>query len=191
MHATTLQMVEVNQTTLIQWHNNRVKVHDVSLLCQGVDLPHRVPVAAKSSPFCQHPPCCCLLNNLAWSTPTTCQRAQWGRRSCMEPLLPVLCVVHPAAAPPPLHPPPLCLLSPKALGSCHSPPSHWPHLPLNQLPPRPAQGLVSQTIAESVGEHRTAATGHSQYKGHIFCPSFETLTKQQWLANKREEDKKK
>ena len=35
------------------------------------------------------------------------------------------------------------------------------------------------------GEPRTAATGHSQYKGTIYCPSFESLTKEQWLAERR------
>ena len=45
MSGTTLQLVEINQTTLIQWHNRRVARQDVSLLCQGVNLPAPVPVA--------------------------------------------------------------------------------------------------------------------------------------------------
>jgi hypothetical protein len=35
------------------------------------------------------------------------------------------------------------------------------------------------------GEPRSAATGHSQYKGKIYCPSSESLTKEQWLAERR------
>ncbi|KAI3352028.1 hypothetical protein L3Q82_020847, partial [Scortum barcoo] len=37
--STTLQLVESNQTTLIQWHNKWVKCQDVTLLLQGLNLP--------------------------------------------------------------------------------------------------------------------------------------------------------
>ncbi|KAJ8382141.1 hypothetical protein SKAU_G00029200 [Synaphobranchus kaupii] len=72
-----------------------------------------------------------------------------------------------------------------------------PFTPILLAPPtpQPAAPKTRTRTGESnncrkCGKHRTAATGHSQYKGHIFCPSFETLTKQQWLAKKKEEDKK-
>ena len=45
MSTTSLQLVEVSQTTLIQWHNRRVARQGVSVLCQGVDLPAPVAVA--------------------------------------------------------------------------------------------------------------------------------------------------
>ena len=59
MTSTSMQLVEVNQTTLIQWHNKRVARQDVSLLCQGADLPAPMPVATQglTSSYCQ--PCCC------------------------------------------------------------------------------------------------------------------------------------
>ncbi|KAJ8007959.1 hypothetical protein DPEC_G00099760 [Dallia pectoralis] len=47
MQATTLQLAEVNQGTLIQWHNARVKRQDLAVLLQGVDLPGRIPVASE------------------------------------------------------------------------------------------------------------------------------------------------
>ncbi|XP_060905128.1 uncharacterized protein LOC132982594 [Labrus mixtus] len=45
MKDTTLQLYEVNQTTLTQWHNNRVKRQDLAVLLQGVNLPAPLPVA--------------------------------------------------------------------------------------------------------------------------------------------------
>ena len=39
------------------------------------------------------------------------------------------------------------------------------------------------------GEPRTAATGHSQFRGTIYCPSSESLTKEQWLEAMRNKKK--
>ncbi|CAM4510591.1 unnamed protein product [Leuciscus chuanchicus] len=50
MQSTTLQLVEVNQTTLIQWHNKRVKRQDVTLLLQGMNLPGPLPLASEVLP---------------------------------------------------------------------------------------------------------------------------------------------
>ncbi|CAM4694811.1 unnamed protein product [Leuciscus chuanchicus] len=47
---TTLQLVEVNQTTLVQWHNGRVKKQDQTLLLQGINLPDPLGVAAQALP---------------------------------------------------------------------------------------------------------------------------------------------
>lgn len=47
MKDTTLQLVTVNQTTLIQWHNKRFKAQDVALLLQGLVLPEERPVASE------------------------------------------------------------------------------------------------------------------------------------------------
>src|SRR4029434_10065750 len=43
MQGTEMQLVEVNQTTLIQWHNNRQKQVELSVLLQGTDLPPAIP----------------------------------------------------------------------------------------------------------------------------------------------------
>ncbi|KAJ8341955.1 hypothetical protein SKAU_G00342460 [Synaphobranchus kaupii] len=228
MHATTLQMVEVNQTTLIQWHNNRVKVHDVSLLCQGVDLPHRVPVAAEALPSANVRPAVAPQQpgvehtyHLPESTvgqakvkrraptaaavtapPAVRLRVAAQRQLFPRPAPAGSFQLHgaPAASPvrgpsssstPTPTPTPFVFAVPQGFGVIPFTP-----VPLVPPTPQPAAPKTRTRTGESnncrkCGEHRTAATGHSQYKGHVFCPSFETLTKQQWLANKREEDKKK
>lgn len=50
MQNTTLQLVEVNQTPLVQWHNNRVRRQDLSVLLQGINVPAPLPVAAEPLP---------------------------------------------------------------------------------------------------------------------------------------------
>jgi hypothetical protein len=49
--------------------------------------------------------------------------------------------------------------------------------------------LYSRTVKANTcrkcGQFRTQETGHSQYKGKIFCPNKETITKEQWLQNMR------
>ncbi|XP_062255655.1 uncharacterized protein LOC133965223 [Platichthys flesus] len=56
MQATTLQLFEVNQTTLIQWHNKRLKRQDCSILLQGVNLPPAIPIAPVPLPPMQSRP---------------------------------------------------------------------------------------------------------------------------------------
>ncbi|RXN21512.1 hypothetical protein ROHU_024091 [Labeo rohita] len=46
MQQTTLQLVDVSHTTLVQWHNRRVKKQDSAVLMQGLQLPSRLSVAA-------------------------------------------------------------------------------------------------------------------------------------------------
>ncbi|KAL0195370.1 hypothetical protein M9458_008942, partial [Cirrhinus mrigala] len=45
MAGTSLQLVEVNQNTLIQWYNNRQKKQELSVLLQGIQLPQPIPEA--------------------------------------------------------------------------------------------------------------------------------------------------
>lgn len=40
-----MQLVEVNQKTLIQWFNNRQKKQELSVLLQGIQLPQHLPEA--------------------------------------------------------------------------------------------------------------------------------------------------
>ncbi|MEQ2218875.1 hypothetical protein XENOCAPTIV_009338, partial [Xenoophorus captivus] len=44
MHGTEIQLVEVNQNTLIQWHNGRQKKQELSVLLQGTAVPPNLPV---------------------------------------------------------------------------------------------------------------------------------------------------
>ncbi|KAI9546094.1 hypothetical protein NQZ68_030681 [Dissostichus eleginoides] len=50
MQQTTLQLVDVSHTTLVQWHNKRVKREDNALVLQGLVLPSRLPVASDPLP---------------------------------------------------------------------------------------------------------------------------------------------
>ena len=45
MQQTTLQLVDVSHTTLVQWHNKRVKRQDNAVVMQRLDLPSRLSVA--------------------------------------------------------------------------------------------------------------------------------------------------
>ncbi|KAJ8347433.1 hypothetical protein AAFF_G00201160 [Aldrovandia affinis] len=79
MQDTTLQLVEVNQTTLIQWHNRRVKKQDTSLVLQGIDLPNHLSVAVSLS--CLEMSVLLLLLNIpVLSMFTIYLRAQQGRQ---------------------------------------------------------------------------------------------------------------
>src|SRR4029434_141474 len=41
----------------------------------------------------------------------------------------------------------------------------------------------SRKACKKCGQFRTAETGHSQYKGIIYCPSVEAVPKEQWLED--------
>lgn len=45
-----MQLVEVNQNTLIQWFNNRQKKQELSVLLQGIQLPQHLPEAQEPLP---------------------------------------------------------------------------------------------------------------------------------------------
>ncbi|KAK1884002.1 Titin [Dissostichus eleginoides] len=50
MQQTTLQLVDLSHTTLVQWHNKRVKREDNALVLQGLVLPSRLSVASDPLP---------------------------------------------------------------------------------------------------------------------------------------------
>ncbi|KAB5528391.1 hypothetical protein PHYPO_G00139690 [Pangasianodon hypophthalmus] len=70
IQSTNLHLVEVNQTTLVQWNNERVRRQDLTLLLQGMDLPDPLPFAAPCPPQTQvrqpdqswHPKDSCFLD---------------------------------------------------------------------------------------------------------------------------------
>ncbi|KAL1260403.1 hypothetical protein QQF64_008230 [Cirrhinus molitorella] len=49
MRGTSLQLVEVNQNTPIQWYNNRQKKQELSVLLQGIQLPQ--PLSEAQEPL--------------------------------------------------------------------------------------------------------------------------------------------
>ncbi|XP_041846882.1 uncharacterized protein LOC121643501 [Melanotaenia boesemani] len=50
MQQTALQLVDVSHTTLVQWHNKRVKRQDTAVMLQGLTLPSRLSAAADPLP---------------------------------------------------------------------------------------------------------------------------------------------
>lgn len=60
----------------------------------------------------------------------------------------------------------------------------------NPTPKRAYERKKAYNVCKKCGEPRTATTGHSQYKGRLFCPKTESLSKDEWLENMRKMDKK-
>ncbi|KAK1885061.1 Protein trichome birefringence-like 25 [Dissostichus eleginoides] len=127
MQQTTLQLVDLSHTTLVQWHNKRVKREDNALVLQGLVLPSRLSVAS-------------------------------------DPLPPSN--VRPQSAAPSNVPPPL-------------------PAPIPAPTTRKLTRKVVHNTCKKCGKFRTAETGHSQYKGVVYCPSVEALSKEQWLKDMR------
>lgn len=70
---------------------------------------------------------------------------------------------------------PVLVTDPRALG-----------VSLSSAPPAPAPvrkltRKVLHNTCKKCGQFRTAETGHSQYKGVVYCPSVEVVPKEQWL----------
>lgn len=57
------------------------------------------------------------------------------------------------------------------------------------VPKRAYKRTVEANTCKKCGQFRTAETGHSQYHGKVYCPNFETLSKQQWLEEMRKGQK--
>ncbi|KAF1374347.1 hypothetical protein PFLUV_G00228130 [Perca fluviatilis] len=203
MQQTTMQLVDVSHTTLVKWHNKRVKRQDIAVVKQGLDLPSRLSVAADpllsanmrplSAPPQPGPAHQYLLPS------STVGQAQVKRKAVYAFATPVS--VRPRtqrqlfpAAPPQLPPPtsapqlvmlapmstqvPVLMAAPQARGFSlmSAPPA----------PPAPVRKLTRKVLhntCKKCGQFRTAETGHSQYKGTVYCPSVETVPKEQWLEN--------
>ncbi|XP_058625088.1 uncharacterized protein LOC131536281 [Onychostoma macrolepis] len=224
MQDTTLQLVEVSQTTLVQWHNGRVRKQDQTLLLQGIDLPDAFGVAAEALPPAsvravalpqvqgeQH------IYNLPQSTAGQAKLKRRTSCSATEAVRPKQTTPRPTIPRPvgnlPLVPVVLPRPSPSptvTLASQTTPTMTLIFVPQNPLPttpatlhlnpqpshvlpppatvsqsqptvPRPYHRKVESNTCRKCGQFRTAATGHSQYRGTIYCPATETLTKEQWL----------
>ncbi|XP_067281054.1 uncharacterized protein [Pseudorasbora parva] len=212
---TTLQLVEVNQTTLVQWHNGRVKKQDETLLLQGIDLPDPLGVAAESlqpaNVRAVAPPQVQGEQHIYNLPQSTAGQARLKRRissSTTEAVIPKLPTQRPIIPRPVGNLQPVPVLPsprPNAPLVSHTTPTFTlfvvPQSPLpivpatpsfvlpppatvtqSQLPvPRPYHRKVEANTCRKCGQFRTAATGHSQFRGTIYCPVTETLTKEQWL----------
>lgn len=220
LQDTTLQLVHVNQTTLIQWHNKRVARQDVSLLQQGIDLPPRISVAAESLPPSNVRPAVAPQlpgvehsYHLPQSTAGKAQRKRKAtatatataaaptvrpRLSSQRQLFPhptfmsqvFSAPVNPIFTSPFYTFPPTTnpTLSPLVFAV---PPPVLLQTPF--IPPAPHLAAPAPKVRKRTGEPNCcrrcgqpkAQTGHSHYKGHVYCPLTEPLAKEQWLEKMR------
>ncbi|XP_026123030.1 uncharacterized protein LOC113105877 [Carassius auratus] len=201
MQQTTLQLVDVSHTTLVQWHNKRVKRQDSAVLMQGLQLPSRLSVAADPLlPANVRPPSAPPQPGPAhqYHLPSsTVGQAQTKRK---RKVLPAPAVLSPPAERPQTQrqlfpaPPPgaqLVWLTPMASQGLTGPfLVAAPQAPMTILPSAPPAApvrkltrKVQHNTCKKCGQFRTAETGHSQYKGIIYCPSVETVPKEQWLED--------
>ncbi|MEQ2173575.1 hypothetical protein GOODEAATRI_033422, partial [Goodea atripinnis] len=206
MQGTEIQLVEVNQNTLIQWHNGRQKKQELSVLLQGTAVPPNlpvseeplmdarvlpsVPVPAQYEHQYQLPECTA---GQAKQRQAPCAILPKGATKRQSPLL-----VAPAVFPAP------AARAPSAPGIPHQaltqagqpvvlyqmvPPAEiqGTHPSFHQQPPtkRPYKRTVQANTCKKCGLFRTAETGHSHYRGRVYCPQSEVLTKEQWLEEMR------
>lgn len=109
-----------------------------------------------------------------------------------KPLLPMPPTPSPLSVSPPL---PLTLFSfPRGMSFAPMPTHHHTFLQIPGTTPSPVTISVSTSAPQrkyikkvqnntcrKCGQYRTSETGHSQYKGTIYCPSTETASKEEWL----------
>lgn len=223
MEGTSMQLVEVNQNTLIQWYNNRQKKQELSVLLQGIELPQPLPEAqeplqvAKQLRTEPHQPAEQHQYKLPESTAGQAKQRQTSvGRPPLRPKAPVPSqplvtpsvsgtslqmvpnVLVPAAAGfqsvpvfqyvpmvqgmptvqgiPVVQP----LLQPTVVQVSASQPAA-PAANPGAIPKRPYRRTVEANTCKKCGQFKTSATGHSQYKGRVYCPQTETVTKEAWL----------
>ncbi|KAL0963741.1 hypothetical protein UPYG_G00310350 [Umbra pygmaea] len=207
MQSTTLQLFEVNQTMLIQWHNKRLKKQDCSILLQGVNLPANIPVASVPLPAAQVRPIAAPLQpglSHAYRLPeSTAGQAVLKRKtsSLSSNSLPAVCPHLPTQQ---LFPMPAPLHSSEPLPFPHTPvnspfifvmpqaSSPRPLAPACPLPPppstpRPYNRTVERNRCGQCGQPRSKVSGHSQYYGHVFCPKNANVSLEQWMEKMRRE----
>ncbi|XP_038551682.1 disheveled-associated activator of morphogenesis 1-A-like [Micropterus salmoides] len=252
MQQTTLQLVDVSHTTLVQWHNKRVKRQENMVVMQGLNLPSRLSVAANPLPSANVRP--------SSAPPQPGPAHQYHLPSSTVGLAKLKRKVSPSVATPMAVNPQQQLLPAPPSGPqlrpqqqlfpappsgpqlrpqqqlLPAPPSGPQLRPQQQLFPAPPSGpqlrpqrqlfpappspqflmlvpvtpgAAPQTLGFSLssappapapvprkltrkvlhntckkcGQFRTAETGHSQYKGVVYCPSVEAVPKEQWLED--------
>ncbi|XP_036419498.1 uncharacterized protein LOC118803096 [Colossoma macropomum] len=219
MQETSIQLVEVNQTTLNQWHNRRVKKQDNALVLQGIDLPSRVPVAAETLLAANVRPAVTPQvpgEPHTYHLPDNTTGQAVTKRMATDAVAAAPAAVRPKVAskrqlfpkPPTPGPPqflPSSSMPPVLFGTPQTHVITFIPLPSQQYPltqasvskalpattsttsarRKPYQKKVLTNTCRKCGQYRTAGTGHSQYKGTIYCPSTEALSKEEWLEQMR------
>ncbi|XP_047191158.1 uncharacterized protein LOC124850755 [Scophthalmus maximus] len=210
MQGTTLQLFDVNQTTLIQWHNKRLKRQDSNILLQGVNLPPAIPVARAPLPPVQIRPAVAPLQpgpqHQYHLPPSTAGQAVVKRKSAAPahhlhapkalcPRLPAPRQLFPQPAPPPtsarfpfvIDPSPaigpIVFLAPQVPAAK----SIAPHGPLPTPSParRPYNRTTDKNKCSQCHQPRNKDNGHGQYYGYIYCPQNANMSLDQWMEEMR------
>ncbi|KAM9495307.1 uncharacterized protein Hap1MRO34_017081 isoform 2-T2 [Clarias gariepinus] len=209
MQSTTLQLPDVNQTTLIQWHNKRLKRQDFGILLQGVNLPPSIPVAPVPLPPVRTRPTAAtpqpgpqhqyhlpvstvgqaVVKRKSAAGPHPCApqsvrpRLQAQRQLFPQPPPPPSCVPITIALNPTPANNPFVFLTPQI-------PALRSIAPAGPLPaPTPVPRAYNRTVKKNkcsqCGQLRNKETGHTQYYGCIYCPQTANMPVEQWMEDMR------
>ncbi|KAK1904688.1 putative surface protein bspA-like [Dissostichus eleginoides] len=193
IQGTQIKLVQVNQTTLITWHNSRQKNQELSVLLQGTALLPALPEsdeplqAARVLPAVPTPAQHEHQYRLLESTAGQARQRQKASSLPLPILLKgrakrSLSITPPAPAP--ALQPQVSFVTPTGQTVCYvpvafpaaiqgtTPPTVIPVATLGAgaTPKRLYRRTVEANTCKKCGQFRTAETGHSQYRGRVFCP---------------------
>ena len=174
MQGTDIQLVEVNQNTLVQWHNNRQKRQELSVLLQGTALPPALSESeeplqeARVLPVAPMPARQEHQYQLPESTAGQAQQRQTASRQLPRRIMPkgqVKRQLFATSTPVPVVP----------LVQGTNPPTSAPTTTVEAgaISKRPYRRTVEANTCKKCGQFRTADTG-------VYCPP-----KEQWLVEMR------
>ncbi|CAL8346989.1 unnamed protein product [Merluccius merluccius] len=205
MQQTTMQLVDMSHTTLVQWHNKRVKS---TVVMQGLELPSRLSVAADPLPSANIRPLSAPPPSRPGSPVPPAQQhrgpSAGEEEGCTHICGTCVCEAAPSAAALSCSTSTshvsstasaddagsrecfhdtgaLLIAAPQARGV--SPITAPPAAPVPAAPVRKLTRTVLHNMCKKCGQLRTAETGHSQYKGTVDGPSVETVSIAQWLED--------
>ncbi|KAL0168585.1 hypothetical protein M9458_036807, partial [Cirrhinus mrigala] len=219
MQSSTLQLFDVNQTTLIQWHNKRLKRQESNILLQGVNLPASIPVAPVPLPPVQVRPTAAppqpgpqhqyhLPQSTAGQAVVKRKSAALAQQThslqSVCPRLPAQRQLFPQQASRPTSAPLPAVSSPSPASDplvyvfltppVNAPKQIAPAGPLSSPPParRPYSRKVDKNKCSLCQQPRNKESGHSQYYGYIYCPQNAGIPLDQWMEDMRKKraDKK-
>lgn len=205
MQVTDIKLVEVSQHGLVQWYTRRQRTPSVRPLAPFP--PPALPVSARplqeAGALRGEPP---QAREAPKRQPPkrAAGRAQQRQRASSAPLpRPImpkeptkrkLLIATPAPPPflaPQLVPPARVLQLVFPVAAPRAPPNatlqtiHPPKDEAEASTKRRYKRLVVGNTCKRCGRFRTTETGHSQYRGKVYCPGTEALTKEQWLEKMR------
>ncbi|XP_035988145.1 uncharacterized protein LOC110367754 isoform X4 [Fundulus heteroclitus] len=192
MQGTDIQLVEVTQNSLVQWNHSRQQEQERSGLLQGTAVPPRSGVSKE--PLKNAVP---AQDQHRYQLPERAPRQERPRQASLPE----------GAAKRPLYVPPVVLQTPagqapsaagipqQAFTQAVTPvvlyqvvmPAEVQRTYEQPRKKRPYKRTVQANTCKKCGLFRTVRTGHSHYRGKVYCPQTEVLTKQQWLEEMRKE----